>query len=289
MLSKNQIRYINEKFEELSKKLGFSTTNELTGKEYSPEEKKRIINKHRCETRKHREKINTYMHRKDYSKKRNQLIESGYDFKSHLKELRDKNVNSLYITYTYKELIGLIVMNFNKNEKNTFRNIGYLPINKFIPNTEYICFTINYNSVLKTLLVPMKEFTAMHSDILQMLISSSYTHLDQENGTMTHILFVMYKKYNFKKLYIKEDFTHTIDALCKYAECWTRYGYEYVYTSLNENNICDPELEKKWYSKSITDHVLDYDPETHMKVLPDEALEIGCSLRQIFVITNLLL
>jgi hypothetical protein len=184
------------------------------------------------------------------------------------KNYKDDYGKTVYIRYTDIEKSALIIKHLNMKEKIKKHNDIYMAKNIYVPGTEYIYFSLPMVEIL----VPMKEFTKIHGDILDIIRKNSFTKHYLNNRSLH---FISSENFNSPKL------SYFFEGLKYYTECWKLNG-KILYCPLKKNNNFDMNVEKQWYVKSIITN-LKLSNKIIFPHLEETEFNNGCSLRECFV------
>ena len=206
----------------------------------------------------------------------------------------DSKFYQYYIEYTDDEKRALAVKSVAKRKRVNEVLEKYLPKNKFIPNTEYIFFSIEFaNFASRMILVPKKEFTEIHSDKLDMLRKNSKKTYE-ENGIIINELISYYNKNGSSWSLIPNEFENFRSGMQTFAEREShndgvRYGILGDKDKDKDKYIDGGmDIDRTWYIKSVCCGYSYFNPQTGKMHLTEEAISKGCSVSECFLFSDVM-
>lgn len=190
------------------------------------------------------------------------------------KNYKDDYGKTIYIKYTDIEKCALMIKNLNMEKKIKKHNYTYMSKNKYMPNTEYIYFSLPMAEIL----IPMKEFSKIHGDILDLIRKNAFTKQYLHNRSLHFISSEDVFNFNSEE---KSKLSYFFEGLKYYTECW-KFNGKILYCPLKKNINFDMNLERQWYVKSIITN-LKLSNKIIFPHLNETEFNNGCSLRECFV------
>lgn len=259
-------------------------------KEYTLEEKKKLIKNNIISCRKYSAEIAEYMETEEY-KKGYEEIKTFYEEKG--EEINSEEVYRLRcgqrmisITHTDDEKIALGIKGMLEELHRLEMCEKYLPKGEFIKGTEYIFFSMeNATFACRNILVPTKEFTDTYPKVLEMLRRNSTEEKVDVRGFTHHTLVTYYKGINLDEngcgFYEAEptEFNEFVGGMMTFAECDSHFGVRYGYI----DETSDMDRDRKWYIKSICNGYGYFNPDLEDTTLIGAAYANGCSVTETFM------
>jgi len=262
---------------------------------YTFDEKKQKIRNLFEQEQKEQEEYLEYLETPEYKKVANELEID----KMTLEELNKKFSHSR--RYWFYRLTNVtiegkkaeIVKEILKRKKDQEWQENYIPKQTFIPNTEYISFTMeNGNFASRNILVPKKEFLIAYPNILEFLknnATKTHTFADGSSDVLTEYSLVNhYKATDWHEDGRPSAWRNVQSPICDFSGGMMGYadadrGYRYLTKKDHQKDVDVCKQNQQWYTNSICENYGFFNPETGNMELNRNARENGCIVKELFI------